>query len=376
MHFAYVVEEYPRPSETFIRREVETMRTLGHRVSVWPCGHRVRVGESPWIGPDAQDATRAMPLAQDVPKLTDPWAPISSLRYDKRIDRAAEQAPKDIDLVHAHFASLPAFCAFGLATLLSRPWTVSVHARDIFAPWRPGLRAARRAARVIACSQEAAHAAKRRGVAPERLRMIHHGVSEDFFSARHAPEGPPTVFAAGRLVPKKGFNTLIHALPVLRGQVPEARVRIAGEGPLAYRLKEASYSLGVGDSVAFLGRIKPEDVLHEMCNAHVLCAPSIVFARGDRDGIPNVVVEAMAVGLPVVASRVGGLPEVVEDGVTGRLVTPDRHTHLAAVLAELLRDPPQGAQLAQAAHARVRDEFNLERNVRVLAAYLEEVAAR
>ncbi|MFH0911200.1 MAG: glycosyltransferase [Planctomycetota bacterium] len=370
MRLAYVVGRYPLASEIFIRREVEMLRRLGHAVAIWPCGAREPRRGSPWIG-DSPPGLPERPLRI-------PWAartmwrhPRLALRYAHRTDHAAA-ALGPADLVLAHFASETAFCGRSLARIREVPFAVSVHARDVFVPWKPGLAVLCAAQRIFACSREV-HEAVRPRLAdrPERLSLIHHGVPEDLFRMERTPRAQKTLLAAGRLVPKKGFDVLLQALPRLLPQFPNLSLHIAGTGPLLDRLRKAVSSLNVENCVHFLGELTQEDLAAEMRRAHVFCAPSRIAEDGDRDGIPNVVLEAMAAGLPVVSCDAGGLGEVVTDYVTGRLVPPEEPEALAVALLEWLAEPQKASAAALRAKERMRADFSLEKNVRELAAALE-----
>jgi glycosyltransferase involved in cell wall biosynthesis len=283
-------------------------------------------------------------------------------------------------IVHAHWV-IPGGVT-GLLAAGRLPLVVSLHGSDVYVAERHALarRLARavfgRAAWVTACSDDLATRAIALGASPSRLETLPYGVD----AARFAPrpderarlrrelgvEGP-LVFAAGRLVGKKGFAFLIDAAARLKRDWPTLRVAIAGEGDLHTDL--AARAAATGGTVVLLGNRSQDDVARLAAAADVVAVPS-VHDDGNVDGLPNFALEALASGTPVVASRVGGLPSAIEDGVTGRLVPEQDATALADALAGLLRDPGLGRTLGTAARAHVVQAFGWDRYAeRLIAAY-------
>jgi glycosyltransferase involved in cell wall biosynthesis len=254
-----------------------------------------------------------------------------------------------------------------------RPLVVSLHGSDVFVAERSGVarRAAqaafRRARWITACSDDLRHRSIRLGADPARTETVPYGVDVSRFSpnpdARLAIRrnlgiaDAPVVFAAGRLVSKKGFEYLIDAAATLQSQVPALRVLIAGEGDLRAELSARIAGAGVS-SVQLLGRRSQDDIALLAAAADVVAVPSVVDEAGNVDGLPNVALEALATGTPVVASRVGGLPAAIADGVTGRLVPPADAAALAAAIRELLSNPTAARALGEAARSRAIREYS------------------
>jgi len=168
----------------------------------------------------------------------------------------------------------------------------------------------------------------------------------------------PLVFTAGRLVRKKGFDYLIDAAAQL-GDIPGVRIVIAGEGDLAPEL--ASRAAPLGDRVRLLGNRSQDDIARFAAAADVIAVPSVHDEAGNVDGLPNFALEALASATPVVATRVGGLPSAITDGVTGRLVAERDATALAMALRELLADTARARRLGAAARAHVIAAFGWDR---------------
>ena len=272
-------------------------------------------------------------------------------------------------IMHAHWV-IPGGVIAGYAAG-GRPLVVSLHGSDIFVAERSGVaraaaRAAfRRSAWITACSDDLRDRAVKLGADTSRIETVPYGVDFTRFSPNPAARAAvrrelglgdtPVVFAAGRLVRKKGFEYLIDAAGLLRSQVPSLRVLIAGEGDLRASLADRVSAVNAG-SVQLLGRTDQQEIARLAAAADVVVVPSVVDEAGNVDGLPNVALEALATGTPVIASRVGGLPSAIDDGVTGRLVPPADATALATAIHELLSDPAAARALGEAARARtIRD---------------------
>jgi len=250
------------------------------------------------------------------------------------------------DLVHAHWLVPNAALVAGIVRAHRTPFVVSVHGSDVFLAERLVLarvlarRAFAAAGAVTACSADLQRRALALGA--HRPRIVPYGVDVDRFSPLRAdrtlrarweiPAGATMVLAVGRLVAKKGFTHLVEA---------------AREGDLRSELEEQARA--AGKRVHFVGALDRDTVARALAAADVVVVPSVVDAAGNVDGLPNTVLEALASGRAVVASRVAGIPEVVEDGVTGLLVAPGDAEALAGALRRLARDPAERERLGREA---------------------------
>jgi glycosyltransferase involved in cell wall biosynthesis len=267
----------------------------------------------------------------------------------------ARVGPRAAAGVHAYFAHAPAAVAERSAAALGVPFTFGVHARDA-RKVRPDelARRGRAAARVVACNPDVAGELERGGVDVE---LVPHGVDLRRFRPAPPPAAEPVrLLAVGRLVPKKGFAVLLDALAGLPGNV---RLRVVGDGPLRSALAGRARALGVADRLELAGAVTHRELPGEYARAHLVVVPSVQDASGDRDGLPNVVLEAMACGRPVVASDLAGIPSAVIDGATGRLVAPGDAAALRGALSDLAGDPGRRAALGHSARARVECDFEL-----------------
>lgn len=276
--------------------------------------------------------------------------------------------------LHAHFISTPADVGELVARLTGVPFSISAHAKDIYLSDPADLRRKLAAARfTVTCTEDNRRTLA--AIAPgARIRRMYHGIDLGAFHPRlrRATSGPPLVLAVGRLRPKKGLDTLIDACHRLRARGAQFRCEIVGYGEERERLLAQIERAGLADRIVLPGKLMREQVIERYAAAAVFVQPSRVAADGDRDGIPNVLLEAMAMALPVVASRVAGIPELVADAHNGLLVEPDQPRALADAIEWLLQDPVRAARLGHAARARVSDAFDNDRNLHVLTDLLEK----
>ena len=197
-------------------------------------------------------------------------------------------------------------------------------------------------------------------------RVVVHRTGIDLrrwpYRERHPAEpGSLRLVSVGRLVEKKGIAQVLAALPLLVDRGVCVEYRVFGDGPLRERLSALAADLGIDDRVRFEGRQGQEAVREGLAAADVLVAASVTAADGDEEGIPNVLKEAMASGMPVVGTRHAGIPELVEDGVSGWLVAERDEAALAAALARLAVEPERWAAMGRAGRAKVEREYDIHR---------------
>jgi glycosyltransferase involved in cell wall biosynthesis len=200
------------------------------------------------------------------------------------------------------------------------------------------------------------------GPLAEKVIRVYNGVDLEEFSYSEPRERPPVILAVGRLVEKKGFGDLIEACEILARQGHLIGCRIIGAGPLKADLQGRIQRSGLADRIELVGPRPQHEVIEEMRNAAVLAMPCIVGQDGDRDGLPNVIQEAFALGTPVVSTDVTGIPEVVRDGETGLQVPQNDPQSLAGALERLLRDSALRVRLAREARRLIEAEFDIQRN--------------
>jgi colanic acid/amylovoran biosynthesis glycosyltransferase len=277
--------------------------------------------------------------------------------------------------VHAHFATSATSVALHLHDLAGVSYSFTAHAKDIYrhSVESDSLERKLRAARFAVTVSDYNRRYLARLGGSERLVRIYNGLDVDRFAPNGpAREEPPLVLAVGRLIEKKGFADLIRACALLREDGCAFRCRIFGKGELEGELRSLIAELRLEGWVELAGPSPREQLLAVYRRASVVVAPCVIGADGNRDGLPTVVLEAMALGVPVVATDLTGIPEVVEDGRTGLLVPQHRPEALAAAIRRVLENPARAEALVRAARALVEREFDLRANVAGLRALLEE----
>jgi len=368
MRIAYVVGAYPSLSETFIAREAEALCSGGHTVDVFPLW---KGSGAPGDGHSAVSIRRCSrwPVFRRAPHrgrvfdwqchfasslLRAPRAALRALWYMSLADQVATRATSlGADRVHAQFGSLPSTVGWVVASLAGLPFSFAVHARDVFVEAEFFAAKARAADRIIACNSAAARRAAELAGERDRAKivLVPHGLPLGRYPFRgELPGGEPLILGVGRFVEKKGFAYLVEAVALLRRRGSCVRCWLIGDGPGRKALERQIAQLAVGDAVELKGWMSQEELMRAYERAAVLAAPSVVARDGDMDGLPNVVVEAAALGVPLVTTGVGGLPDLVRDGETGLVARPGDATDLAAKLEAALADP--GAAQARARCAR------------------------
>ena len=278
---------------------------------------------------------------------------------------------RNVKAVHGYFAHQPAEVAWRAAERLQLPFGFSVHAKDVRKISRGELDIrAKRAACVVACNSDVATSIQTTGA---RLHLIPHGVDLDRFKVSPLPPGETfQILAVGRLVEKKGFHFLIEAASRLKFPF---QLRIIGEGPEQERLAEMISAYHLSDRVTLCGPRTHNQLPEEYARAHVVTVPSIVDKAGDRDGLPNVALEAMASGRAVVASNAGAIGTAIRDNETGLLLPAGDPLSLALALTRLAQDLPLRLRLAVSAREHVVQHYEMKGCSERFCHLLEEVYA-
>jgi glycosyltransferase involved in cell wall biosynthesis len=348
---AVVMSGFPRTSETFALGELVALAREGMLVRVYAT--KSGDGETPQPGVE-----EVLPLLRMLPA-GDVTHQAASLVEDLR--------DADVDGVHGYFAHLPAEVAARAAGDLGVGFSFSVHALDARkVPPVDLARRARAAAGVVACNVDVSQYVDVPGA---RVYLLPHGVDVARFVPRPHPDGDARlrVLAVGRLVEKKGFSTLLDA--VARLEVP-VMLRIVGTGVEQEALEESIDHQGLTETVELTGRRSHEKLPDEYAWSDVVAVPSVVDHNGDRDGLPNVTLEAMACGRPLVASDVSALGDTVHAAGSGLVVPPADAVALAEGLTTLT-DPRLRAELGTAGRRYVEEHFDLARCTRRFVERLE-----
>ena len=389
---AVMVDRFPEPSETFILNEVRAMQHAGRRVCVEARSRPRRPAFGANWGIDVRYAEDVGTLGRLADLL---WLlgrhPIRSFadllarrrwRREEEVSALRVLAPTVGRLrrgparhLHVHFARRSALDALRIQRLIRVPYSVTAHAWEIYKqPTNLKEKLERASFVTTGCDYNVRHLRELVGEpATARIHRIVMGVDGDSFARRVPYDGDGTVIAVGRLVEKKGFDQLVAATALADSELIR-RVVIVGDGRLRGELSRRAEELGVADRVELVGSKPPEDVRRLLERSALLAMPSLVAPDGDRDSMPVVVKEALAMGVPVVASQEVGLPEVVRDE-WGRLVKPGDPESLAAAMQELLRLP---AEERRRMGARGREfvvgEFSVEAETAKLLSLIDSAA--
>ncbi len=369
-----MLRSFPEPSETFIVREIEALRRDGVPVSVlagWRAGGKVPAGlDVRWLDRRGVAVAAAWEDLKGLGPRPRRWA--RALRLGSMAAAALRILPPDTWRLHAHFANDAAALARYLSSVSGVPYRITAHAYDLFQdPFLldPNVRGADRLYTVSEANLAYLHErARRAGWDPARMSILRCGIDLVEFPYRDPPppRRPARLFCPARLVAKKGHAVLLEAVRSLVERGIDVRMELAGDGPLEADVRNRLSSLGLEGRVVLLGSITAEEVRERMAASDAVVLASRVAEDGDRDGLPVVLIEALALGVPAVSTRVAGIPELLTSA-TGRTVEPDRADLLAAALAECLRESPEGRiARARAGRLAVEREFDVRRQVEEL----------
>lgn len=338
----YVLKVFPRLSQTFIVNEIRAHEQAGFEVVIFSL-KRPRESDIGIVDP---------PLRSPVIYLSGPEA-----SWPRQLTR--EVARLRIEHLHAHFGNIATTVAQAAAAESGIPYSFTAHAVDVFDD-RVNQRDLRSklegAASVVTVSDyNVRHLYEVHG---RRARRIYNGLPLDQFGYRKAGRDVGSLLAVGRLIEKKGFSTLIAACRQLADWDIPFACSIIGEGPLRPDLERRILDQGLGGRVELLGARSAAEVRERLRRAAVLVAPCQIASSGDRDGLPTVLLEAMALGTPCVSTDVTGIPEIVIDGRTGIAVPPGDPGRLATACRAVLADPVMAGRMARTARRRIETHFD------------------
>jgi colanic acid/amylovoran biosynthesis glycosyltransferase len=389
---AYVCKMYPRFSETFIVSEILAREAAGEDLEVVSL-------RPPADGRFHADLARVRApvhyLDAATPRAKRLWGDLqalgSGIRVAELLDAEVRDAAQAIELaalieaggithLHAHFGSAATTVARLAARLAGITYSFTAHAKDIFHASVDPVDLRRKlvdAHHVITVSEfNLRFLRERYGRAADRVHRVYNGIDLDAFRADPTLDGRDIdVVAVGRLVEKKGFDVLLEACALARDQGRPLRCRIVGSGERHDALRAQLDALGLQEQVTLVGPLPQDQVRAELRRATVMAAPCVHGADGNADGLPTVILEAMALGTPVVATPVTGIPEAVLDGTTGRLVAERDADALATALLELAADAVERRRFAAAARRHVEEHFASSRQAAQLRALLPGTAA-
>jgi colanic acid/amylovoran biosynthesis glycosyltransferase len=389
--FAYLFERFPSFGQTFCYREVAELYRQGVAAPIFSIRNPKDEPAQDWdarivqrvhylpeekeLLDDVRRASKKGRLAAEIVAALDGWGRRTDfLRLYQAIYVGLRLQEAEISHVHAHFAGMAARTAFWIAKFFPITFSFTAHANDIFAPskFEIGLDKLVEAARVIITETDYAKKFLRERF-PERADRIHrvyNGLNLAEFGRATFSSDPPSIVAIGRLIVKKGFANLIRACALLVERGRSFQCDIFGEGPLENQLRAQIEELGLQEFVRLPGPRPQHELRAHFANASVFVLPSVPEPGGGMDNLPTVIMEAMATGLPVVSTRIGGIPEMVIDNQTGFLVQPEDAVAFAGAIEKVTNDRSLGQRLGQVGYERAQKLFSIEKNVRELCALL------
>lgn len=393
---AVVVKGWPRLSETFIAQELVALEEAGYDLDIWslrfptdtkrhPLHERLKapvyylpeyLHQEPWRV--LKSVLRNM-IRKGFWSAFGLW--VRDLRRDQTRNRIrrfgqacvlAVEMPVQTRAIYAHFMHTPASVARYAAVMRGLKWGVSAHAKDIWTSpdWekREKLQEAYAGATFLAtCTGFGVEHLKDLADTPDRVELVYHGLDLARFPEPPEPrkaQGPTRFLSVGRLVEKKGFDNLIEALALIPDEIEWQWVHIGGGGS-GEALKARAETLGIADRITWRGACDQPEVIEAMRDSDVFVLPSRIASDGDRDGLPNVLMEAASQKLCILSTPVSAIPEFIDDGVQG-ILSDDAPEALASALADLSGNPEKRVVLAEAAYTRLTRDFLMQPGIQQL----------
>ncbi len=298
--------------------------------------------------------------------------------FPKTVRFAFDMESEGVEHLHAHWATVPTSIAMVISRLTGIRYSFTAHAWDIYVDNPTLPEKVQRASFVMTCTaHNKQHLESLRGSnTGTEVLLNYHGIDLERFSpSPAAPNSVQGILAVGRLVEQKGYPWLLRALRLVHDRGYEIPCRILGRGPEEGRLRNLVRELRIEDFVHFLEPVSQEEIRDLYRRSRMFVLPCVVASNNDRDGIPNVLVEAMAMGLPVLTTRVSGIPELVDHEHTGLLADPRDAAAIAEGIIRLLEDDQLWHHLRSRGRQRVEQMFDVDRNVAQLVGYFTQYGA-
>ncbi|MFQ5805238.1 MAG: glycosyltransferase family 4 protein [Phycisphaerae bacterium] len=399
----YLLRMYPRFSQTFVVNEIRELERQGLDVSIISlrkpneglfhesvCRVKARAhyAPTPYRGRLREVAKTLWQLLRRSPR--DCWRAGKIIRGDAEAEwfdlaRAAHvlrwAREHDVDHLHVHFGTSAATVALLASVLGGLPYSLTLHAFDIF---RDDVKRSLLSQKISASRFTITVSEFNRrflvdnlpGVDAQKIRVNYNGVDLERFQPTADRRDTLSIFGLGRLKEKKGFIHLIRAVRRLHDNGLSVRCRIAGEGPEEPHLRNAIARWGVESLVELMGPVNEDQVRELMQHSSCFVLPCVQANDGNIDALPTVLLEALASGCPSVSTRLSGVPEIIEDGVSGLLVEPGDDKALAGAIRKVLLNPDLAASLARGGRRRAVERFDIRRNVAVMHQWLRTETTR
>lgn len=397
---SFILKGYPRLSETFIAQEILGLEKAGLDIRIASLRHPTDSEAHPvhgeitapvsylpeYLYQEPARVWRGLRAARHLPGWpTAVRAWLRDLRRDPTANRVrrfgqaavlAAELADDVRHLHAHFIHTPASVTRYAALMRELPWSISAHAKDIWTS--PDWEVQEKLDEcnwAVTCSAAAHDHLTQRTARPEAVSLVYHGIDltrfalppSRFQEKDGSDAGDPVILlTVGRAVEKKGHDILIEALAKLPAELSWRWVHIGG-GALLKALKKQARDAGIDDRIDWLGSQPQETVLRRYRDADLFVLANRVAADGDRDGLPNVLLEAQSQGLACIASTVSAVPELITDKLNGRLVPPENSDALVSVLVALIANPKRRRMMGEAGRRIIEEQFSCEVGIAQIA---------
>jgi glycosyltransferase involved in cell wall biosynthesis len=391
---AYIIGTYPGLTTTFIDREIRALRRQGVHLQIISIrkphtrlsaeqevlqegvvylipisGLRFLGAQLRYLFTQSKEYTGVLRYLLSAPHASRKSRFKTLLHFLEGVYAAEILRRYAIDHLHAHFADRAATVALVASRLLGIPYSLTAHANDIYVDPVLLPQKISAASFVITCTRyNQAYLQKLTGPSTHgKLKCIYHGLELDHYKPHQKQENTTLrLLAVGQLKEKKGFSYLIEACFILKRQGVNFNCEIIGEGPLRDELTARIGELSLEGCLTLSGALPHNEIIRKYQEADIFVLPAVLGADGDRDGIPNVIIEAMAMGLAVVSTHHSGIPEVIQAGYNGLLATPADAPALAAELDRLAKNPALRRELGKQARRTVLEKFDIEKNAVLL----------
>lgn len=404
MVISYVLKGYPRLSETFIAQEILALENMGLQIQIVSLRHPTEAVTHP-IHSEIRASVKYLPeyLYQEPGRVLQAWRRarglpgykaalrrwLADLRRDPSANRIrrfgqalvmAAELTETAQHLHAHFLHTPASVTRYCSLMVQRPWSCSAHAKDVWTTpkWELSEKL-RECTWAVTCTAENLRYLQNLAADSKRIGLAYHGIDLERFrpppEPRSAKNGrdhadPVIILTVGRAVEKKGYKDLLDAAAALPTELAW-RLEHIGGGPLLDRLKAQAENLGISDRVRWRGAVAHDEVLSAYRMADLFVLPCRIADDGDRDGLPNVLMEAQSQKLPCISTRISGIPELIQHEVTGLLVEQQDAVALSTALYRLATDPELRSNFGNAGYRRIQEEFSFSAQIGALARRFE-----
>jgi glycosyltransferase involved in cell wall biosynthesis len=390
---AIILKGYPRLSETFIAQEIRALEQRGFRICLFSLRHPTDPASHP-IHAEIEATVNYLPeyIIDDIPRVINAWRQVRKLpgyrqakrrfvrdlRRDFSLNRIrrfaqamvlAHDMPSSVRHYYAHFMHTPASVTYYASLVNQMPWSISAHAKDIWTieNWEKREKISS-ASWVVTCTAVNAAHLRKLSDRVDKVTLLYHGLDFKRFPVNNKDTGfrdgsdvraPVRLISVGRAVDKKGYRYLLGALSALPQDIHWEFTHIGG-GELLEQLRADAETMGLSDRINWLGGLPQTEVLAHYRRADLFVLPSIISMDGDRDGLPNVLMEAQSQSLACLSTEISGIPELIDHARTGWLVAEKDSDALQAALFKLITEPDLRLRLAKAGMIHVRQHFSLD----------------